>query len=101
MHSHDEPKKPRIDVGYVAKLARLALTDLETKHLGRQLNDILDYINKLNEVDTKDIEPTSHVLPLENVEREDVVKPSLAIDEVLKNAPSKEGNFFKVPKVIE
>ena len=101
MNSHDDVKKTGIDVAYVANLARLALTDQEAKRLGKQLNDILDYINKLNEVDTKNVEPTSHVLPLENVEREDIVRPSLPIGEVLKNAPSKEGNFFKVPKIIE
>ena len=53
------------------------------------------------DVDTKDVEPTSHVLPMENVQREDAAEPSLSADEVLKNAPSKEGRFFKVPKVIE
>jgi len=90
-----------MDIAYVANLARLALTEKEKKQLGKQLNDILDYINKLNKVDTKNVEPTSHALPLQNVEREDIVKPSLLVDEVLKNAPSKEGNFFKVPKVIE
>lgn len=99
MSPQDNTKK--IDVIYVAKLARLALSDEEAKRLGKQLNNILDYISKLNEVDTKDVEPTSHVLPMENIARDDVVKPSLDINEVLDNAPSKEGNFFKVPKVIE
>jgi len=88
-------------VKYIAKLARLALSSEEITLFGGQLSDILNYISKLNEVDTENIEPTSHVEPLQNVEREDVVKPSLPIGEVLKNAPSKEGNFFKVPKVIE
>lgn len=100
MNSQDK-NKPKIDVVYVAKLARLALTEEEIKRLSGQLNDILDYINKLNKVDTKDAEPTTHVLPLENAHREDAVRPSLPIGEVLKNAPSKDGNFFKVPKVIE
>jgi len=88
-------------VKYIAKLARLALSNEEITLFGGQLSDILNYISKLSEVDTENIEPTSHVEPLQNVEREDVVKPSLPIGEVLKNAPSKEGNFFKVPKVIE
>lgn len=101
MGSKDNVKKTEIDVAYVAKLARLALSDEEIKRLGRQLNDILGYISKLNKVDTEHVEPTSHVLPLQNVERADEVKSSLPIDETLKNAPSKEGNFFKVPKVIE
>lgn len=91
----------KIDVAYVAKLARLALSREEIKRLGRQLNDILGYISKLNEINTETVEPTSHVLPLQNVERDDEVRPSLPIGETLKNAPSKEGNFFKVPKVIE
>ena len=91
----------KMDVGYVANLARLYLNEEEVKRLGVQLDDILDYINKLNEVDTKDTQPTSHILPLENVCREDEVKSSLGVNDVLKNAPSIEGNFFKVPKIIE
>ncbi|MDD5448981.1 MAG: Asp-tRNA(Asn)/Glu-tRNA(Gln) amidotransferase subunit GatC [Candidatus Omnitrophica bacterium] len=94
-------KKSEIDVGYVAKLARLALTADEIKRLGKQLNDILGYIGKLNNVDTAKVQPTSHVLPLKNVERTDKVVPSLRIEETLKNAPLKENSFFKVPKVIE
>jgi len=101
MSSPGDVKKQKLDVVYIANLARLALTDEEIKRLGKQLNDILDYINKLNEVNTKDVESTSHVLPLQNVDRDDSVKASLPIQEVLKNAPSKEGDFFKVPKVIE
>lgn len=101
MSSQDEVKKIKINVAYVAKLARLALTEEEIKYLGRQLDKILDYINKLNEVEIKTTEPMSHVLPLENVYREDEVKPSLSVDEVLKNAPSKQDTFFKVPRVIE
>lgn len=101
MGSADNIKKLKMDVAYVAKLARIALTDKDIKLLGKQLDDILDYIGKLKEVDTKTTEPTSHVLPLKNVYRNDEVKPSFPLDEVLKNAPSKEAGFFKVPKVIE
>ena len=93
-------KKQKIDVVYVAKLARLALGEDEAARLGGQLDDILDYISKLNSVDTSRTEPTSHELPLKNVGREDVVESSLSRDAALKNAPSREGNFFKVPKVI-
>lgn len=95
----DSQKK--IDVAYVAKLARLALSDEEVRRLGKQLDTILEYISKLNEVSTQTAEPMSHVLPLENIYRADEVKPSLPTEEALKNAPSKEGTFFKVPKVIE
>jgi aspartyl-tRNA(Asn)/glutamyl-tRNA(Gln) amidotransferase subunit C len=91
----------KIDVAYVVKLARLALSKDETAHLGKQLSDILAYIDKLNKVDTGAVEPTSHVLPIENVCRQDQQKPSLPAEQVLENAPQKEKQFFKVPKVIE
>ena len=89
------------DVQYVANLARLELTDEELENLTKQLDGILTYMNKLNELDTEGIEPLSHVLPLKNVYREDKVTSSLPVEEALKNAPSREGGFFKVPKVIE
>ena len=89
------------DVQYVANLARLELTDEELENLTKQLDGILTYMNKLNELDTEGIEPLSHVLPLKNVYREDKVTSSLPVEEVLKNAPCREGGFFKVPKVIE
>ena len=89
------------DVQYVANLARLELTDEELGNLTKQLDGILTYMNKLNELDTEGIEPLSHVLPLKNVYREDKVTSSLPVEEVLKNAPCREGGFFKVPKVIE
>lgn len=101
MSAQDNAKNTKIDVAYVSKLARLALSDEEIKRLGRQLNDILEYINKLNEINTKTAEPMSHALPLENIYRVDEVRPSLPVDETLKNAPSKKDNFFRVPKVIE
>ena len=101
MGSPGNKNKDKLDVAYMANLSRLELTDEEQKYLGRQLNDILDYISKLNEVDTNGVEPTSHVIALENVGREDKETASLPIDEVLKNAPSKEGKFFRVPKIIE
>ena len=63
--------------------------------------DILDYINKLNKVPTEEVMPTTHVLPLQNVYREDVAGESLPVEDTLKNAPSRHDNFFKVPKVIE
>ena len=89
------------DVEHVAKLARLRLTEEEKEKFGKQLSDILEYVEKLNELDTARIEPTSHVVALKNVMREDEVKPSLPVEEVLSNAPAREGKYFKVPKIIE
>ncbi len=86
----------------VALLSRLSLSDAELALYVRQLASILSYIDKLNEVDIKDVQPTSHALPtLKNVFRKDILKPSLKTEDALKNAPSKEGAFFKVPKIIE
>lgn len=89
------------EVEYVAHLARLELTPEEKEIFARQLDKILEYIGKLNEVDTTDIEPTTHVLPLKNVFRQDKQESSLPVEDVLKNAPAKERNLFKVPQVIE
>ena len=88
------------DVKDVAKLSRLALDDEHLSRLTSQLESILGYIDKLNEVDTTGIEPMAHALPLHNVLREDVVEPSLPLEKVLQNAPETDGPFFKVPKVI-
>jgi len=89
------------EVEKVAGLARLSFTDEEKELFAKQLSGILDYIEKLNELDTSDVEPTSHVLPIKNVFREDVVKPSSAPDEILANAPDRSGDFYRVPKIIE
>lgn len=88
------------EVEYVARLARIELSQQEKEIFARQLARILEYISKLNEVDTTDVGPTSHVLPLKNVFRQDNLEPSLPVEAVLKNAPEKEGDFFKVPQVI-
>ena len=89
------------DVEHVASLARLEFSDEEKKTLMNQLNKILEYMEKLNELDTSNVEPLAQVVPLSNVFRADVVKPSNPVGEVLKNAPAKTDKFFKVPKVIE
>lgn len=89
------------DVEHVANLARLDLSDAEKEQLTGQLNAILEYAGKLNELDTNGIEPTSHVLPLYNVMREDEVKPSLPAEKALLNAPEEEDGHFKVPAVLE
>lgn len=89
-------------VKHVALLSRLALGEKELELYSRQLASILSYINKLNEIETKDVQPTSHVLSsLQNVYRPDEMKGSLEIDEVLANAPDRSGDFFRIPKVIE
>jgi len=89
------------DVEYVAKLAKLRLSKKEKEKFTKQLDQILKYIDKLNELDTKKVKPTSHVLSLKNVFREDKVGKSLKVEKVLENAPEKIKGFFKVPKVIE
>jgi aspartyl-tRNA(Asn)/glutamyl-tRNA(Gln) amidotransferase subunit C len=89
------------EVEHVAKLARLAITDAEKEKYSRQLSNILTYIEKLKELDTSRVEPTSHVLPMKNIFREDEVRPSLPREEILKNAPDRTEGFFRVPKIIE
>jgi len=89
------------DVQYVADLARIELTEQELNKFSKQLENILEYIDKLKEVDISGVLPTSHVLNIKNVFRDDVVKPSIKIEDFLKSAPKKEDTFFKVPKVIE
>jgi aspartyl-tRNA(Asn)/glutamyl-tRNA(Gln) amidotransferase subunit C len=88
-------------VKYVAHLARINLSQEELEKFSLQLNDILQYIEQLKEVDISKIPPTAHVLDIKNVKRKDVPRQSSSVKEILQNAPQKEGNFFKVPKVIE
>ena len=89
------------DVEYVARLARLTLSDEEKDEFAVQLNEILTYMDKLNELDTKDVEPTSHVIPLKNVFRPDEVRESLPREPFLRNAPEAEKGSYKVPRIIE
>ncbi len=94
----------RIDretVRHVALLARLELSDEEIDRFAHELGDILDYVAKLDELDTSEVPPTSHSLPLANVMRDDVVRPSLSQEEALANAPEAEDGCFKVPQVIQ
>lgn len=88
------------DVEHVARLAKLSFTEAEKKKLVTELNSILEYMEQLNELDTKDVDPLSHVIELSNVFREDIVKPGLAREEALRNAPARGEKFFKVPKVL-
>ena len=88
------------DVEYIAELAKLKFKDEELEKFTEQLNEILAYVEKLNELDTTNVEPLSHPIEGSNVFREDVVKPSLDREEALRNAPDRSELFFKVPKVI-
>lgn len=94
-------KVSKHDIEHIAMLARIDLTDEEKELFGSQLSSILDYMEKLNELDTSDIEPTSHVLSLQNVMREDTVRESIPREDALMNAPSHTEKFYRVPKIIE
>lgn len=89
------------EVEHVAKLARLELTDQEKEKLTDQLSNILTYVEKLNELDTKGVEPTAHVLDINNVMRSDEPGESLTQERALANAPDKAAGHYKVPKIIE
>lgn len=91
----------KIDVKHVAKLANLPLSKEEEEKFDKQLAETLDYVSRLEEIDTKNVEPTSQVTGLENVVREDKPSPSLSQEEVLQNAKSKHNGFFKVPAILE
>jgi len=91
----------REEVLKIASLAKLSLTEEEVEKYTSQFNDILDYMQQLNELDIENVEPLSHVLELTNVTRKDVEESSLKRKEVLKNAPESDGDYFIVPKVID
>ncbi len=88
-------------VKYVANLSRMELSAEEIETLAVELKDILGFIDKLEKLDVTKVSPTSHILSLNNVLREDSTIESLPVKEVLKNAPAAEGGFFSVPKVID
>ena len=90
-----------INIDKVAELARLNLKAEEKQKLARDLGAILEYVKKLDALDTSKVEPTSHVLNMENVFRADEVKPSDAAAKALEHAPQSDGNFFKVPKIVQ
>ena len=96
-----EPRISSEDVRHVARLARLALSDTELERMRVEMSAILDYMDKLRSLDTKGVEPTSHAVPLRNVMREDEPAPSLPLDEMLANAPDRDGDTFRVPRIIE
>ena len=88
------------EVSHVADLARLHMSQEEIEALARQLDDILTYVAKLNELDTEAIMPTTHAISIVNAFREDEMKPSLVREKALANAPQQNGESFVVPKVI-
>jgi aspartyl-tRNA(Asn)/glutamyl-tRNA(Gln) amidotransferase subunit C len=88
------------EVLHVAHLARLTLTDEELEKMTGQLDNILSYVEKLNELDTSKIPPTSHVFSVSNAFREDVVRESLPRNEALMNGPKQNGETFQVPRII-
>lgn len=89
------------DVEHVAKLARLGLTPEEKELFTKQLSAILEYAENLKKLDTKDVPPTSHAVPMKNVFRKDKVIPFEETEAILANAPEREERMFKVPKILE
>jgi len=89
------------EIEHIAVLSRLSLSEEEKELFGPQLSGILDYVEKLNELDTNDIEPTSHVITLTNVMRDDTPGESIPREDALMNAPSHTDKFYRVPKIIE
>ena len=88
-------------VQYVARLAHLSLSESEVGAITRDLASILDYVRKLDELDTSAVEPTSHAVPLPTLLRDDITRPSLPLERALANAPERLGDGFGVPKIIE
>ncbi len=91
----------KISIEHLSRLARLSLSDEEKELFGNQLNSILSYMDKLNELDTGNVEPTSHVISIINIVREDLPWTSLDREEALMNAPDRTDKFYRVPKIIE
>ncbi len=88
-------------VDHITLLARLELSPQERERAAGELSQILEYFEKLNELDTEDVEPTDHVLPMENVLRADEKRPGLPREAVLRNAPEQAAGMFQVPRVVE
>jgi len=91
----------KISIEHLAQLARLSVSTDEKILFASQIDSILNYMEKLNELDTRDIEPTSHVIQLSNVVREDLPQASLDREDALMNAPDRTDKFYRVPKIIE
>ncbi len=91
----------REEVQHVARLARLGLSQDEVARLQQQLSQILEAMRVIDRVDTSTIPPTAQVIPLHTVMRDDIVRPSLPVERVLANAPRREGDYFRVPAVLD
>ena len=91
----------RDEVSHVARLARLALSPAEADKLGEQLGNILGFIKQLDRLDTRDVVPTSHAVEMGTPFRDDAVRPFGDKEAILANAPDREGDFFRVPRIIE
>ena len=91
----------QIDLQHVVKLARIELSAEEEQRIGPQLSEIIQYVEKLNELDVDKIEPTAHAIQLTNVLREDKPQPSLSQDDAMRNAPKYANGLFVVPKIVE
>jgi len=91
----------KISIEHLAQLARLSVSDNEKTLFTNQIDSILSYMDKLNELDTGNVEPTSHVISLSNVVRDDLPKDSLEREDALMNAPDRTDKFYRVPKIIE
>ena len=89
------------DIKAIASLSRLSIREEESAKIISQLDNFLNYVENLKKIDTTNIEPTTYALPMQNIFREDEVKPSLDRELALKNAPLQEDGYFKVPKVLE
>ncbi len=94
-------KIDQAQVRKVAKLSRLELTEAEVEEFTGQLSAILDYVEKMNELNTTSVEPLAHCLPIKNVFRADCIKESLGTEKTLANSPQRDGEFFKVPKILD
>ncbi len=88
-------------IKYLESLGRITLTEEEEKKVGKELQDILTYIDMLNELDTDGVEAMSHAFPITNVLRKDEVKDSMTPDEIVANAPESQDGMFVVPKTVE
>jgi len=89
------------EINKIARLAHLRLNEDEKKRFATEVGRILDYVDKLSEIDTEKIAPLSHTLDIHNIFRNDEVAPSMPRDEALSNAPQKDDRFFRVPKVVK
>lgn len=92
---------PKLDVRYLAHLARLELTTAEIEKFSKQLGDILGHVEQLKKLNVENVEPTAFAVPLANVLRSDEIQPGLPRDRALQNAPRQRNHLFIVPKVVE